>query len=89
MGQGDVIQIAQQAIYTALMLAAPMLSFGLIVGILISIFQAATQINEQTLVFIPKILAVAVALILFGPWMINTMVEFTTQLFVSINMIVR
>lgn len=89
MGQGDVIQIAQQAIYTALMLAAPMLGFGLIVGILISIFQAATQINEQTLVFIPKVLAVIAALIIFGPWMMNTMMEFTTQLFANINMMVR
>jgi len=89
MGQGDFINIGQQAIYTALMIAAPMLLIGLVVGILISIFQAATQINEQTLVFIPKILAIVIALVLFGPWMLSTMVEFTTQLFANINVMVK
>jgi len=89
MGQGEIINIGQQAIYTALLIAAPMLLLGLVVGILISIFQAATQINEQTMVFIPKILAVIAALILFGPWMLNTMVEFTTRLFANINVIVQ
>ena len=89
MGQGDFIDIGQQAIYTALMIAAPMLVLGLVVGVLISIFQAATQINEQTLTFIPKILAIIIALILFGPWMLSTMVEFTTQLFANINTMVQ
>lgn len=89
MGQGDFINIGQQAIYTALMIAAPMLVLGLVVGVLISIFQAATQINEQTLTFIPKILAIIIALILFGPWMLSTMVEFTTQLFANINTMVQ
>lgn len=89
MGQGDFINIGQQAIYTALMIAAPMLVLGLAVGVLISIFQAATQINEQTLTFIPKILAIIIALILFGPWMLSTMVEFTTQLFANINTMVQ
>ena len=89
MEQGDFINIGQQAIYTALMIAAPMLVLGLVVGVLISIFQAATQINEQTLTFIPKILAIIIALILFGPWMLSTMVEFTTQLFANINTMVQ
>lgn len=89
MEQGDFINIGQQAIYTALMIAAPMLVLGLVVGVLISIFQAATQINEQTLTFIPKILAIIIALILFGPWMLSTMVEFTTRLFANINTMVQ
>jgi flagellar biosynthetic protein FliQ len=85
LGQGDFISIGQQAIYTALLISAPVLGLGLIVGILVSVFQAATQINEQTMTFIPKILAVVIAFILFGPWMLSTMVEFTTELFANIN----
>ena len=69
------------AIKTAISLAAPMLLAGLAVGLLVSIFQAATSINEMTLTFIPKMLAVAVALIFFFPWMMQTMVVFTTNLF--------
>jgi flagellar biosynthetic protein FliQ len=67
-----------------ILLSAPMAIFGLVVGIIVSIFQAVTQINEQTLVFIPKIIAIIVALILFGPWMLNTMVDFTNDIFHSI-----
>lgn len=89
MGQGDFISIGQQAIYTALLVSAPILGLGLIVGILVSVFQAATQINEQTMTFIPKILAVVAALILFGPWMLSTLVEFTTTLFANINIWVQ
>ena len=66
-----------EAIKTAISLAAPMLLSGLAVGLLVSIFQAATSINEMTLTFIPKMLAVAVALIFFFPWMMQTMVVFT------------
>lgn len=57
-----------------------MLVIGLVVGLLVSIFQATTQIQEQTLAFIPKIVAVFVAILVFGPWMLNTMVDFTTHL---------
>jgi flagellar biosynthetic protein FliQ len=89
MGQGDIVNIGQQAIYTALLIAAPMLGAGLVVGIIVSIFQAATQINEQTLVFIPKILAIIAALIIFGPWMMDTLIEFTTRLFNNINIMVQ
>ncbi len=85
MSEGEIINIAQQAIYTGIIVAAPMLGLGLIVGIVVAIFQATTQINEQTLVFIPKILAVALALLVFGPWIIKTMTEFTTRLYNSIN----
>lgn len=57
-----------------------MLGIGLIVGLMVSIFQATTQINEQTLAFIPKIVAVFVAILLFGPWILNVMVDFTSHL---------
>ncbi len=87
MSQRDIITIAQQAIYTGIMLSAPILGLALVVGLLVAIFQAVTQINEHTLVFIPKILAVAVALLIFGPWILETMTEFTIRLFNSINTI--
>lgn len=67
-----------------LMVSAPMLAFGLIVGLAISVLQAVTQIHEMTLTFIPKIVAVAVALLIFLPWMINIIVDFTTRLLTSI-----
>ena len=77
------------AIKTAIMLAAPMLVAGLAVGLLVSIFQAATSINEMTLAFIPKMLAVAVALIFFFPWMLQTMVTYTTNLLGNLVYYVR
>ncbi len=67
-----------------LMVSAPMLAFGLIVGLIISLLQAVTQVHEMTLTFIPKIVAVATALLIFLPWMINLIVDFTTRLFESI-----
>lgn len=85
MSEGEVIGLAQQALYTGILAAIPMLGLGLIVGLVVAIFQATTQINEQTLVFIPKILAVAIALVLFGPWIIHKMVDFTTGLYNNIN----
>ncbi|RED66041.1 flagellar biosynthesis protein FliQ [Cohnella lupini] len=75
-----IIGLAGQALYTVLKVSAPMLGIGLIVGLLVSIFQATTQIQEQTLAFVPKIIAVFLALLIFGPWILNVMVDFTTQL---------
>ena len=69
-----------EAIKTAILLSAPVLLSGLLVGILVSIFQAATSINEMTMTFIPKMLAVAIALMVFFPWMIQTMIDFTKNL---------
>lgn len=66
------------------MLAAPMLAGALIIGILVSLFQAVTQINEQTLSFIPKILIIVAALVFFSPWMLETMTEFTRETFLRI-----
>ncbi|NLW11483.1 MAG: flagellar biosynthesis protein FliQ [Clostridiaceae bacterium] len=84
MSQGEVLTIMQQAIYTILKVAAPMMITALVVGLLISMFQAMTQINEQTLVFVPKILAVLLALVIFGSWMMTTLIEFTIKLFDSL-----
>ena len=80
----QAIQIAREAMIVTLLLAAPMLGFGLLVGLVVSIFQAVTQINEMTLTFIPKIIAVAAALAIFMPWLIRTLVDFTTDLFTSL-----
>jgi flagellar biosynthetic protein FliQ len=76
-----IIALGRQAIYTTLVVSAPMLILALVVGLAISILQAITQIHEMTLTFIPKIVAVAVALVVFLPWMITTIVNYTYQLF--------
>lgn len=75
-----IIGLAGQAMYTVLKVSAPMLGLGLIVGLLVSIFQATTQIHEQTLAFIPKIVAVFVAILVFGPWILSVLVDFTSHL---------
>ncbi|MFD3260937.1 MULTISPECIES: flagellar biosynthesis protein FliQ [Paenibacillus] len=72
-----IVGLAGQAVYTVLKVSAPMLVIGLAVGLIVSIFQATTQIQEQTLAFVPKIIAVLLALLLFGPWILTTMVDFT------------
>ena len=77
-----------EAIKTAIMLAAPMLLAGLLVGLLVSIFQSATSINEMTLTFVPKILGIALALLIFLPWMINMATDFTRHMFDLIPMLV-
>jgi len=80
--------ITHQAIKVALMVSAPMLIGALIMGILVSLFQAVTQINEQTLSFIPKILVIVAALVFFAPWMSDTLTTFTKDLFLNIPKIV-
>jgi flagellar biosynthetic protein FliQ len=81
MEQEFFISVINRAVYTALLISAPMLIAGLIIGLLISIFQAVTQINEMTLTFIPKILVTFIMLIIFLPWMATTMLDFTIYLF--------
>ncbi len=73
-----------EALKTTILLASPVLLFGLLAGLIVSVFQATTQINEMTLVFIPKMLAVAAALIIFFPWMLRIMVQFTENVFLNI-----
>ena len=82
---GDlVIQLAQEALRVVLLVSAPMLGLGLAVGLMVSVFQATTSIQEQTLAFIPKIVAVFVAILIFGPWMLRIMVEYFTNVFVNL-----
>lgn len=85
MSEGDIIKIAQSAIRTILTASAPMLIFSLVVGLVISIFQAVTQIQESTLAFVPKIIAVLLALVIFGPWILKVLTEFTSGLLTNIN----
>ena len=87
---GDlVIQLAQEALRTVLLVSAPMLGLGLIVGLMVSVFQATTSIQEQTLAFIPKIVAVFVAILVFGPWMLRIMVEYFTNTFVNLPLYIK
>lgn len=87
---GDlVIQLAQEALMTVLLVSAPMLGLGLIVGLAVSVFQATTSIQEQTLAFIPKIIAVFVAILIFGPWMLRIMVGFVANVFVNLPQYIR
>ena len=79
-----VLTIAQRALEMTMMLAAPLLLVALLIGLLVGIFQAATQINEMTLSFIPKLAAIAATLVIAGPWMIKVFVSYTRELFTSI-----
>lgn len=84
MGPETVLSIGKDALWLAVLLAAPLLLSALAVGLLIGIFQAATQIQEMTLSFIPKLLALVVALLVTGPWMLQVVVTFSRQLFMDI-----
>lgn len=81
MSENDVLHIAKQALETALVVGGPIMGVGLVIGLLVSVFQAMTQIQEQTLSFIPKLVAMAVLLLLLGPWMLNVLTGFTQNLF--------
>jgi flagellar biosynthesis protein FliQ len=84
MNQDTVVNLATQAISLALKIAGPLLLVALVVGLLISVFQAVTQIQEQSLSLIPKIAAVGVVIVLLGPWMLGQLVSYTTALYTSI-----
>lgn len=85
MTEGAVIHLGREALTTVILVAGPMLGFGLLVGLLVSIFQAATQIQEQTLSFIPKIIAVLLAGLIFGPWMLRVLIDFADMLLRNMN----
>jgi len=87
MTDGMVVSLAQDALMTALLVSAPILIVSLVIGLVISVFQAMTQINEVTLTFVPKILGVFVVAAVLGPWMVGTMVDYTTRLFASLPQI--
>ncbi len=84
MNEDIVLQIGREALYLVVSLAAPLLLSALSVGLLVGVFQAATQIQEQTLSFIPKLMALVVALIVAGPWLLQSWVSFTQSLFSQI-----
>lgn len=79
-----VIDLSQKALYVIVMLAAPMLVSALLIGLFIGMFQAATQINEMTLSFIPKLLVLVIAIMIAGPWMLDLLLNFTRQLYLGI-----
>jgi flagellar biosynthetic protein FliQ len=80
----SVMTMGRQAVEVTLMIASPMLLIALAIGLVVSIFQAATQINEQTLSFIPKLFGIFVALIIAGPWMLTIMLDYMRQVFTGI-----
>jgi flagellar biosynthetic protein FliQ len=84
-----IVGFGKEAVWITLLVAGPMLFFGLLVGLIISIFQAVTQVHEMTLTFIPKILAVMGALVFFAPWMMSVLLNFTERLFINIPMYIR
>ena len=84
MNQDVVINVGMQAMQLAFKIAMPLLLVGLVVGLVISVFQAVTQIQEQTLTFIPKIVAMGLVLLVAGPWMLSEVIAYTQQLYTSI-----
>lgn len=89
MNDDIVIQLGQNALKTLAMVAAPMLLSTLVIGLIISIFQALTQINENTLTFVPKMVVIGIVIIIAGPWMLDTMSTYTITLFENISSVVR
>jgi flagellar biosynthetic protein FliQ len=80
-----VISLAEKAVYTTLIICGPLLLLALVIGLIVSVFQATTQIQEQTLAFVPKIVAVLVGLIFFGPWMLSTLISYAQDIFGNLN----
>ena len=89
MGEDVILQLGQDALKTMAMLSAPLLLSTLVIGLIISIFQALTQINENTLTFVPKMIVIAIVLVLAGPWMMDVMKNYTVNLFENMATIVR
>lgn len=85
MNTETVLTVAKHGIYTILMVSGPLLLIALVVGLIISIFQATTQIQEQTLAFVPKIIAVLVGIVIFGPWMSSQMLSYATEIFANLT----
>ena len=88
MSDGDVMGIANDAIWITLRIAGPILIVGLVVGLVVSVFQAVTQINEQTLAFVPKLIAAVAVLVVTGPWILETLVDYIRRVIESIPQMV-
>ncbi|GER65637.1 flagellar biosynthetic protein FliQ [Weizmannia acidilactici] len=85
MSEEMVISLAEKGVMVTLLVCGPLLLIALVVGVIVSVFQAATQIQEQTLAFIPKIVAVLLGLILLGPWMLSHMLSYTKEIFTNLT----
>lgn len=88
MNQDTVVSLATQAMTLAIEIAGPMMLMGLVVGLIVSIFQAVTSIQEQTLTFIPKVIGLAVLMVVLGPWMLGQLVTYAQNLYLSIPSLV-
>jgi flagellar biosynthetic protein FliQ len=86
---GDAIGLGREALFVAIMTAAPVLLISMVVGLLISIFQSVTQVQEPTLAFIPKILVAGLALLFFGPFMLAMLTDFTSRVFANVSSFVK
>lgn len=89
MNEDIVLRLGQEAMKTTAMLAAPLLLSTLVVGLAVSVFQALTQINEATLTFVPKMIVIALIIIIAGPWMLDVMTRYTVELFEGLSVLVR
>jgi len=87
--EGLFIDVFSEAIRTILLLASPMLLSALLVGLIVAVFQATTQIQEATLAFVPKVLIIFVVLMIVGPWLMQSLMEFTLSVFDKINLVVQ
>ncbi len=85
MTEGYIITLAREALYTTLLICAPLLGVSLLIGLLIGIFQATTQLQDASLSFVPKIVAVLIVVVIFAPWILNILISFTQNLFMSIQ----
>lgn len=85
MNSEAVIAIAERGIYTVLIVSGPLLLLALVVGLIVSIFQATTQIQEQTLAFVPKIVAILLGIVFFGPWMLSSMLSYANEIFSNLT----
>ncbi len=89
MTEQSIVDLIGRTMWVTMLIAAPVLISTLLIGLVVSVFQAATQINEQTLSFIPKVIVMTVALIFFGPWIIQTLLHFTRDVFNGIPNVTR
>jgi len=80
-----VLGLARESLMVALLVGAPILGVSLVVGVVVSVFQAVTQVNEMTLTFVPKLIGVFVAMLIFGPWMLETLLSFSAGLFANMG----
>lgn len=89
MDESSIIYIAQDALKIIIYVSAPILIISMVVGLVISIFQATTQIQEQTLTFVPKILSVMAAIAIFGSWMLRVLIEYMQGIFINMNQYIK